>query len=67
MSHMIIIGGVIIFPPHGDGDGRSTEHASSIEFGDIKYKPAHGMSDAEVGDQVQKILKTLGKLGTVGD
>lgn len=65
MSHMIIIGGKIFFPPHDDGDGLvADEHKSSIEVGDIKYRPSHGATAEQVGNEVARITRILNKLGT---
>ncbi len=64
MSHSIIVNGYRVFPFHDDGDGRvADEQRSVIEFGEVKYTPAHGMTNTQQAAQVKKILAALDKLG----
>lgn len=64
MPHYIIINGVRVKGPHEPHLVATDDtHESAIEFGDIKYSPAHDLTPEQQGKEVTRILKKLYSLG----
>lgn len=58
MSHVVIIVQKTILPPP-DAQADSPLGEMTAE---VRYQPAAGMSDAQIGSQVERVLRRLTKL-----
>jgi hypothetical protein len=61
MSHVVIIVQQTILPPPGSQSAAHAEGGSAMTA-EVTYTPSDGMSDAQIGNQVERIVRRLNKL-----